>query len=67
MAVGAVLAVALGALAGATFLVLDESIGMPWEQTWRLAAAAVVASAAVAGITVLASAPPLRPEEIRAE
>lgn len=65
--VGAVLAVGLGALSGATFLVLDESIGMPWEQTWRLAAAAVVASAAVAGITVLASAPPLRPEEIRAE
>lgn len=64
---GAVLAIGLGALAGATFLTLDESVAMPWTATWRLALAAVVGSAAVAGITVLASAPRLRPEEIRAE
>jgi hypothetical protein len=57
-----VLAVGLGALSGATSLVLDESIGMPWVQTWRLAGAAVVGGLLVAAICTIASAPRLRPE-----
>lgn len=67
VALGTVLAIALGALAGAAFLTLDEAVTMPWAATWRLMLAALVGSAVVAGLTVLTSAPPLRPEEIRAE
>jgi hypothetical protein len=67
LTIGIVLAVGLGALSGATFLVLDESIGMPWVQTWRLAGAAVVGGLLVAAVCTIASAPRLRPEELRAE
>lgn len=64
---GAVLAVALGALAGATYLTLDESVAVPWEQTVVLAAVAVLGGLVVTAVSVLACAPRLRPEEIRAE
>jgi putative ABC transport system permease protein len=67
LTIGIVLAVGLGALSGATFLVLDESIGMPWVQTWWLAGAAVVGGLLVAAICTIASAPRLRLEELRAE
>lgn len=65
--IGAVLAVGLGALAGATYLSLDESTVIPWEQTVVLAAVAVVGGLGVAVVTMIAAAPRLRPEEIRAE
>jgi putative ABC transport system permease protein len=65
--VGATLAIALGALAGAMYLSLAETLRMPWAQAGWLAVAALLASAAVATLASLASAPPLRAEEIRVE
>jgi putative ABC transport system permease protein len=65
--VGSVLAVALGALAGATYLSIDEGLLMPWSQTVRLALAAALGGTVVAGLTVVASAPRIRPEQIRRE
>jgi putative ABC transport system permease protein len=67
LTIGIVLAVGLGALGGATFLTLDETIAMPWTQTWRLAATGVLGGLVVAGVCMLAATPRLRPEEIRAE
>lgn len=64
---GSALAVGLGALAGATFLTLGDSLGMPWRQTWVLLGVAVLGCLAVTGMAMLTSAPRLRPEEIRAE
>jgi putative ABC transport system permease protein len=67
LVLGIVLSVGLGALAGSTFLTLDETLGMPWTQTWRLAAVAVLGGLAVAAVCTAAAVPRLRPEEIRAE
>lgn len=67
LTIGIVLSVGLGALAGATYLTLDESVGMPWSQTWRLAGIGVVGGLVVAAVCMLAATPRLRPEEIRAE
>jgi putative ABC transport system permease protein len=65
--VGSVLAVGLGALAGTTYLTLDSSMAIPWEQTVVLATVAVVGGLVVAAVSVVACAPRLRPDEIRAE
>lgn len=65
--VGAVLAVSLGALAGATYLTIDEALGMPWSQTGTLAGVAFLAAATVAAMTVVASAPRVAPDQIRRE
>jgi hypothetical protein len=67
LTIGIVLAVGLGALGGATYLTLDDSLGIPWGQTWRLAVAGVVGGLLVAGVSVLTAAPRLRSEEIRTE
>ncbi|GAB3196476.1 hypothetical protein GCM10027062_05810 [Nocardioides hungaricus] len=67
VAVGAVLAVGLGALGGATYLVLDESLGMPWPQTWRLGLVALLGSVAVGAVCTSVAAPRLRAEEVRTE
>ncbi|GAA4695109.1 FtsX-like permease family protein [Nocardioides conyzicola] len=65
--VGAVLAVGLGSLAGATYLSVDDSTTIPWAQSLVLAAVAVVGGLGVAAVTMVAAAPRLRAEEIRAE
>lgn len=65
--VGAVLAVTLGALAGATYLTIGDGLVMPWSQTGTLAGIAFLAAATVAALTVLASAPRIRPDQIRRE
>lgn len=65
--VGAVLAVGFGALAGSAYLTIDEALHLPWSQTGTLAGVAFLAAAAVAGLTVVASAPRIRPDEIRRE
>lgn len=65
--VGAVLAVGLGALSGATYLSVDDAVSVPWEQAAVLGVVAVIGGLGVAAITMLACAPRLRPEEIRAE
>lgn len=65
--VGSVLAVGLGAVAGATYLSLDGSSTIPWEQTLVLGGVAVVGGLVVAAVSMVACAPRLRPEEIRAE
>ncbi|GAW50512.1 MULTISPECIES: FtsX-like permease family protein [unclassified Nocardioides] len=65
--IGSVLAVGLGALAGATFLSVDDSSTVPWAQTVVLGGVAVVGGLVVAAITMVACAPRVRAEEIRAE
>jgi hypothetical protein len=65
--IGSVLAVGLGALSGATFLSLDDTTTIPWGQTVVLGCAAVVGGLLVAAVTMIACAPRVRPEEIRAE
>lgn len=62
------LAIGLGMLAGRTYLSLDESGSViPWSESFAFAALAAVASVAVAGLTVLAANPRIRPEHVRAE
>lgn len=65
--VGSVLAIGLGGLAGATFLSLDEVTSMPWAQTGTIAMIAFTSAAIVAALTVVASAPRIRPDQIRRE
>lgn len=65
--IGSVLAVGLGALSGATYLSLDDSATIPWEQTILLGGVALVGGLLVAAISMIACAPRLRREEIRAE
>jgi hypothetical protein len=65
--IGSVLAVGLGALSGATYLSLDDASTIPWEQTIVLGCVAVVGGLVVAAVSMVACAPRLRPEEIRAE
>jgi putative ABC transport system permease protein len=65
--IGSLLAVGLGALAGATYLSIDDGATIPWEQTLVLGLVAVVGGLGVALVSMIACAPRLRPEEIRAE
>ncbi|GAA4733744.1 hypothetical protein GCM10023350_16650 [Nocardioides endophyticus] len=65
--IGSALAVGLGAVSGATYLSLDGSSTIPWEQTLVLGGVAVVGGLVVAAVSMVACAPRLRPEEIRAE
>ena len=64
---GSALAVVLGALAGSTYLSLDESAGMPWQSTGVILLAASLGSVVVASLTVVASAQPIRADQIRRE
>ena len=57
----------LGAVSEATYLSLDDNAMIPWEQTIVLGCVAVVGGLVVATVTMVACAPRLRPEEIRAE
>ncbi|NUS49959.1 MAG: hypothetical protein HOQ22_02830 [Nocardioidaceae bacterium] len=64
--VGTLLAIGLGLVCGATYLSLDDGrLRLPWTQSLTLATAAVVAAAVLAGLTVLAASPRLRPDLIR--
>ncbi len=65
--IGSLLAVGLGALSGATYLSLIEGSTIPWEQTLVLGGVAVVGGLVVGAVSMVACAPRLRPEEIRAE
>jgi hypothetical protein len=68
LGIGTVLAVGLGVLAGATYLTLaDEPTHLPWTQSLTLAAVAALSSVVIAGLTVVAASPRLRPDVIRAE
>jgi hypothetical protein len=65
---GVVLAVGLGALAGATYLAFgNEAHAIPWPQTLTLAGVSLGASVVVAALTVIAASPRIRPDLIRAE
>jgi len=65
---GTVLAIALGLLAGASYLayggILEQ---LPWRQTLTLAGISVACASLVAALTVIASNPRIRPELIRRE
>jgi putative ABC transport system permease protein len=65
--IGSVLAVGLGALSGATYLSIDDSSVIPWEQTLVLGVVAVAGGLGVALVSMISCAPRVRPEEIRAE
>lgn len=66
--VGCLLAIIAGQFAGATFLQLEgNSLSAPWPQAATLAGIALVASLAVAGLTVLATNTRISPDQIRAE
>lgn len=65
---GVVLAVGAGFLAGACYLAFGtELVNAPWQQSLTLAAVSLIASVAVAGVTVLAVSPRILPELIRSE
>lgn len=65
---GTVLAIGLGLLAGSTYLALgDEGLHAPYQQSAVLALVGCLGAAAVAGLTVLAGTPRIRPDLIRAE
>lgn len=65
--VGSVLAVGLGALAGATYLKLEEGGTLPWAQAGWLALVAAGCGVVVAGGVVVASTPSIRADQIRRE
>jgi putative ABC transport system permease protein len=69
IAVGTLFAIALGMLAGATYLSLaEDGLGaLPWRQSLTLAAVSFVSAVAIAGLTVLAANPRISPDLIRAE
>ncbi|MGI8578177.1 MAG: FtsX-like permease family protein [Nocardioidaceae bacterium] len=65
---GAMFAIGLGLLAGATYLSLgDTLIRAPWQQSLTLLAVSVVSGGLIAGLTVLAASPRIRPDLIRTE
>lgn len=67
-AVGSVLAVALGHLAGATYLSLAASdMTVPWQPTIVLAGVAAAGGVLVAALTVLATNQPVTADTIRSE
>ena len=66
--VGVPLAAGLGSFAGATFLHLAEGgVATPYTGVVAVVVATMAGSVLVAGLTVVAAAPRLRPELIRAE
>ncbi|HET6562312.1 MAG TPA: FtsX-like permease family protein [Marmoricola sp.] len=66
--VGTLLAIGLGMLAGATYLSLAEELDtLPWRQSATLAAVSFLSAVVIAGLTVVAASPRIRPELIRAE
>lgn len=64
---GSLLAIVAGAYAGATYLQLDDDRMLPLTTAGALAAAAIVASMVLAGITTVGTTARLDPEHIRAE
>lgn len=66
---GIVLSIAAGSLAGTAFLTVSSSarISLPWSEFAVLAAIAVAAAVVMAGMTVIAASPRIRPELIRTE
>ena len=68
LAFGSLLAIACGVLASAAYLSIGgEGAPVPWHAALGLAASAAVGSVAVAGLTVVASSPRIRPDLIRSE
>ncbi|MGN6131682.1 MAG: ABC transporter permease [Nocardioidaceae bacterium] len=68
LALGSTLAIALGLLAGATYLSLDGShLPSPWAQSLVLALIAALGSLLVGALTVVASSPRISPDLIRHE
>jgi hypothetical protein len=67
--VGVPLAAGLGSFAGATFLHLGsgDEVATPYTGVVAVVGATMIGSVLVAGLTVIAAAPKLRPELIRAE
>ena len=69
--IGAALAVALGQLAGATFLAYgdqpDNPTTIPWLPTATIAGLAMIGGVIVAGLTVIATNQAIRPDTIRRE
>ncbi|HSF27370.1 MAG TPA: FtsX-like permease family protein [Actinomycetes bacterium] len=65
---GSVLAIGTGLLAGATYLSLVEDLDhAPWRQSLGLVAVAANSACIIAGLTVLAASPRIRPDLIRTE
>ncbi|MFN0094427.1 MAG: FtsX-like permease family protein [Dehalococcoidia bacterium] len=66
---GAVLAIALGHLAGATYLALvgDTDLAPPWRPTLVLAAGAAIGGIVIAALTVVATNQRITPDTIRSE
>ncbi len=65
---GAVLAIALGHLAGATYLAFgDTDLAAPWEPTLVLAAGAAIGGIVIAALTVIATNQRITPDTIRTE
>ena len=68
IAAGTLLAIGLGLLAGATFLSIGDSAQhSPWQQSLTLGVVSVLSAFVIAGLTVLAASPRIRPDLIRAE
>ncbi len=68
LASGIVLAIAAGSLAGASYLAYGGEVRhLPWGEIGTLTLIALAAAVVVAGITVIASSPRIRPELIRTE
>jgi putative ABC transport system permease protein len=69
LALGSTLAIALGLLAGATYLSLDDEshLSSPWAPALRLVLIAAVGSLLVGALTVVASSPRISPDLIRHE
>lgn len=67
-ALGCLLAITCGLLAGATYLQLDgEESAIPVSQSITLAGIALLASVAIAGITVVATNTRISPDQLRRE
>jgi hypothetical protein len=66
--VGTVLAVGAGLLAGAAYLTYGSAAGWtPWHAGGMLALISLAGAAAIAGLTVVAASPRIRPDLIRVE
>lgn len=67
-ALGSLLAITCGLLAGATYLQIDGEVSrIPVTQALILAAVALLSSVAIAGLTVVATNTPISPEQLRRE
>jgi len=68
LGIGLPLAIGMGWWAGSAFLAVDGSLeATPWRAASGLAALSLVAAVVVAGLTVVAASPRIRPELIRRE